>query len=135
MLDSRTQCKSLKLKWIKYIKEQHNMTSQDVWYTWITKCIPNMDILDFLRCNLNAKDMNNVCKFHDASFWQEVLNNWSEWNFNQYPMTREYIISQPIWFNSLLKIGGNIIFYKIWYSQGIFTIKQLIIDNRWITGG
>ena len=133
MLDSRAQCKALKLKWIKYIKEQHTMTSQDFWYTWITKCIPNIDILDFLHCNLNAKDMNTICKRQSASFWHELLNNWSKWNFNPHPMTREYIINQPIWFNSLIKIGGNIVFHRKWYNQGIFTIRQLRVNNRWIT--
>ena len=48
MLDSRTQCKSLKLKWIKHIKDSIEKPVKDFWYMWLLKCIPNMDIIDFL---------------------------------------------------------------------------------------
>ena len=53
MLDSRTQCKALKLKWIKIIKNAHEKATQDFWYMWLMLCTPEMDILDFLKCNLD----------------------------------------------------------------------------------
>ena len=61
MIDSRTQCKALKLKWIKYIKESYDKPKQDFWYMWLLECLPNMDIKDFLQCNLNRKDMESIC--------------------------------------------------------------------------
>ena len=132
MMDSRTQCKALKLKWIKYIKEQYLLNSQDFWFNWLKQCIPQIDIMDLLRCNLNYKDMNMVCKCRCTPFWQEVLQTWSEWNFNAHPMSKMEIINQPIWFNSLLRIGGGTIFYRKWYTHNILTIAQLIVNNRWI---
>ena len=107
MVDSRTQCKALKLKWIKYIKEQYQMSSQDFWFNWLKQCIPQIDIMDLFRCNLNCRDMNKVCRSQCTPFWQEVLQIWSEWNYNDHPMTKLEIIRPPIWFNSLLRIGGS----------------------------
>ena len=54
------QCKALKLKWIKYIKESYDKPKQDFWYMWLLECIPNMNIVDFLQCNLNKKDMESI---------------------------------------------------------------------------
>ena len=62
MIDSRNQCKALKLKWIKYIKTEYKNTErQDFWYAWVRYCLPKIDVMDFLKCNLNKKDVDAIC--------------------------------------------------------------------------
>ena len=133
MIDSKIQCKSLKLKWIHYIKKQYEKNSPDFWFTWLQYCIPKMDIMDFLKCNLNVSDMNTICSFYSMTFWQEVFTVWSEWNYDPNPPYKDCMMNQSIWYNSLLRIGGKPIFRIKWYNQNVKLIKDLIINNRWIT--
>ncbi|MEK6264009.1 MAG: reverse transcriptase family protein [Clostridium sp.] len=133
MIDSRTQCKSLKLKWITNIKKQYQSSSKDFWYMWVLQGIPNMDMIDFLKCNLNTTDLSNVCKWEKHSFWYEVFSVWCEFNYAQHPQCKEYIINQPIWYNSLLKIGGKPVFLQKWYKKCVKNVKDLIAGNKWIT--
>ena len=81
LIDSRTQCKYLKLKWINNIKEQYQSSSKDFWYVWVQEGIPKMDMIDFLKCNLSTADLNNVCKWNEKSFWYEVFLVWCEYNY------------------------------------------------------
>ena len=77
--------------------------------------------------------MEVVGKWPKGCFWHEVLEIWSEWNYNSYPMVKETIINQFIWYNSLLRVGKKPFFYKSWYDKDIKTIQDIIVDNRWIT--
>ena len=79
-----------------------------------------MDIMDFLKFNLNVSDMNLVCAWNGLTFWQEVFTVWSEWNYDAHPPYKDCILNQPIWYNSLLRIGGKIIFKIKWYNNNIF---------------
>ena len=64
-----------------------------------------MGIKDFLQCNLNRKDMEIICTWPKDSFWHDVFDVWCEWNFATHPQGKENIINQPIWYNSLVRIG------------------------------
>ena len=133
MIDARTQCKALKMRWIKAIKYQHSASSQDFWYAWLKTKLPDVDILFFLRCNLNKTDLKKVCTLVNSPFWLEVLELWCEYNFANYTMNKQEILHQPIWFNSLLKIGKKLVFNKKWYDKNIKLMSDLIVNNRWIT--
>ena len=133
MIDSRTQCKSLKLKWIKQIKEQYHKKQQDFWFIWLQQCLPKMDILDFLKCNLSTSDLNYICKWQENSFWQEVFSVWCDLNYNPHSQQKAIILNQPIWHNSLMKIGRKTIFRMNWYNKKVITIEDLIVGNRWMT--
>ena len=133
MIDARSQCDALKLKWIQAIKTQYNSISQDFWFSWLQSNMPKVDIIFFLKCNIKPEDMAKVCKLVKGSFWYEILQLWSVWNYNAYPVLKKDILSQPIWFNSLLKINNKILYNKVWYNNNIRYISDLILNNKWCT--
>ena len=133
MVDVRTQSKALKLKWINAIKKQYNKDLQDFWYSWVISCIPKVDLMYFLNCNLCSKDINIACSFKPNSFWFEIFSIWGEWNYNPHPVHKEQILKQPLWFNSLLKIKNKYVFYKNWYNHHIRYIEDLLLHDKWMT--
>ena len=118
---------------IETIKNQYNNGLQDFWYSWIVKCIPNVDLRYFLQCNLSSTDINKVCKFNQSSFWYEVFSIWGDWNYDPYPVHKEQILKQPLWYNSLLKIQNKHLFYRNWYNHEIGYVSDLIQHDNWIT--
>ena len=42
----------------------------------------------------------------------------------------QHVLSQPIWLNPLIKIGGNMCMNKIWCENGVFFVNNLISENK-----
>jgi hypothetical protein len=42
----------------------------------------------------------------------------------------QHVLSQPIWFYPLIKIGGNMCMNKICCENGVFFVNDLISDNK-----
>jgi hypothetical protein len=42
----------------------------------------------------------------------------------------QHVLSQPIWLNSLIKIGGNMCKNKICCENGVFFVSNLISENK-----
>ena len=60
------------------------------------------------------------------------MTSWFEYTLNS-PCTKIEVLNQLIWFNSCIKIDKNIIFYKAWYEKGVKYVKDLVLDNRFLT--
>ena len=124
----------LKLQWIKRLIKEH-----DPWKQYILSRTPfegNEDILYlFLEANQNWADfsywykpnMNNICT--------EIFQKWCQYNFwaIEQNCSRKKVLSESIWFNSNIKIGGKSVFKKHWYTCGLTHIKNLVWNNRWLT--
>ena len=54
--------------------------------------------------------MKDIVKFHESSFWSNVLKEWCDINYNNYIYNRSEVLSQSIWLNSHRKI----------WKQGLF---------------
>ena len=56
---------------------------------------------------------------------KEILLIWSEINFEERITSASEFSEQSLWYNSLIRINDNPIFYKEWYRKGIIKVKHL----------
>ena len=57
-------------------------------------------------------------------FTRELLEIWSEVNFEDVVKTKEQFLEQPIWHNSLIRIENKPVFNKKLFSLGISKVKD-----------
>ena len=78
---------------------------------------------DIWRCNLAPQDVKDIRI--NNQFWADVLKCWCE--FSYYRNVR--IENQIIWYNSRIKIGKKIFFWKDCWSKGLMYVHQLFSDK------
>jgi len=133
MLDIRSQCYALKLKWIGMLSSIDIEENMDVWKEWVYLNTPNVSIKYLLCCNLSNKDLHQVVKFDKNSFWYEVFTEWCNLNHDPEPYTAADVYGQSIWFNSKIKKGNKVIFHSNWYNHGIRYLRDLLDGDRFYT--
>ena len=52
-------------------------------------------------------------------FWKNVINVWASVKDDS-PTAPEEILSQPIWYNGRIRVGGHPVFFSHWAKSGIF---------------
>jgi len=132
MVDCRKQHKALKIKWLSNVLYQCNLNCTDLWFEWLCNNI-HVDIKYLLKCNLHCDDLRQALNMPINNFWYEVLYYWCELNFDPQPLFDGEIRQQCLWFNSLIKSGKKVYYKPVWYTKGIKTVDDLILNNRWIT--
>ena len=110
MIDILSFNKSLKTTWIKKYLGTEN---QGKW-----------KLFSISLSNLNKIDTANIFKKQD-NFLKEILLIWSEINFEECITSASQFSEQSLWYNSLIRINDNPIFYKEWYRKGIIKVKHL----------
>ena len=132
MLDVRSKCKALKIKWLKLLvqAEQDPVDQKDFWIQWFLSNIPKVDVSFLLKCNLKWEDMKRIIKFPESSMWCNVLQEWCALNYTKNIHTRSEVLLQGIWFNSHRKTGNKVCFNANMYNHGIRYIQDLVIGNR-----
>ena len=68
----------------------------------------------FSPATLVKKDLLTRVEARDP-FFKEVLNVWTEVNFEPYLKSIEHFNSQTLWLNLLFKISNKTFFYKDWF--------------------
>ena len=64
-------------------------------------------------------------------FWKDVFLNLSELKQKRGELVdSQHVLSQPIWLNPLIKIGGNMCMNKICCENGVFFVNDLISENK-----
>ena len=64
-------------------------------------------------------------------FWKDAFLNLSELKQETGKLVdSQHVLSQPIWLNSLIKIGGNMCMNKICCENVIFFVNDLISENK-----
>ena len=64
-------------------------------------------------------------------FWKDVVLNLSELKQEKGELVdSQHVLSQPIWFNPLIKIGGNMCMDNICCENGVFCVNDLISENK-----
>ena len=74
--------------------------------------------------NVNIKG-NDVVKLFQNSFWRDVLQAWSSFNYKPQPQGKE-ILGQFLWFNSHIRIGGKPILMNKPYKEGLKYLSQIV---------
>ena len=62
--------------------------------------------------------------------WKDVFICWSEDNFNEKLETKEEVFQQYLWFNSHLKIKGEIICFLEFIEVGINYVGDICDGNK-----
>jgi len=135
MVDSRSQCKALKVKWLHKLMYDKDNILEEFWLHWVNYNIPDVKLDYLLKCNINYKDINNVIKFKVNSMWSEIFVEWCHLNYDFLPLTKDDIVNQTLWFNSHIKIGKKLVFNKKLYQAGVCYIKDIVKDHRFLTTG
>ncbi len=79
-----------------------------------------------LKCNISEKDAKSMPIIN--SFWKDVLISWCTYNFKE-PSTKADVRSQVLWFNSCLKIGGQLYLINKAKNAGIIYVRDIVHDN------
>ena len=61
---------------------------------------------------------------------REILCIWVEVNFEGSIQSQNQFLEQPLWYNSLIRVGNKPIFYKKLFSKGISKVKDIMRDHN-----
>ena len=125
MLDIESFNKALKCSWIKKYLDDNNKGKWKLFMDMELECSGKL----LLTCNLSKKDFLTRVEARDP-FFREIINVWTEVNFEPLLKSIEHFNSQILWLNSLFKIDNKIFFYKDWFSNGVIQVKDLLKDEN-----
>ena len=121
--DIFSYCKALKISWIKRYIDPFNFSD---WKKLLTDKIETMGGDKFW--GLTKQGLKLVSsKIQFGHFWTNVIHIWADLQEN-FTAAPETILSQPLWYNELIKINRRPYFYKNLCENGIFYINDIIDD-------
>ena len=122
MLDIASFNKALKIVWIKKYLDKENYSK---WKIFVDLELQNKGGAIFLTGNLNKKDLDNYYVFNDP-FIKEIIEIWSDVNYERQITSKQQLQSQSLWHNSLIRIANRPVCYKKWINKGITKVKQIM---------
>ena len=100
MIDIASFNKALKSVWIrKYLDE----SNKGKWKIFVDAELENLGGQAVLRGNLDIKDSKKLAN-NLSPFLKEILEIWSELNYQGSIETVESFLTQSLWYNSLIRI-------------------------------
>jgi len=60
---------------------------------------------------------------------KEILEIWSEANYEEKIVSVYHFRSSPLWYNSLIRVGNRPVFFKEWFLKGITKVEHLMDDS------
>ena len=94
LIDLKTKEQALKIKWVKLAMEPKE-------FFWKHAMRSLMPIPELYECNIKRDKAKEIFKVD--TFWNSVLEAWSEINYHK-PVQREEILGQVIWYNSHIQL-------------------------------
>ena len=125
MVDVKIFSKALKATWIKKYLDQNNHAK---WKLVFDLQLQDLGGATFFRGNLNQKDVLKVGKVSDV-FLQEILQIWSGVTFEDCMSSVTQLRSQPLWFNSLVRVENKPMYYALWATKGIQVVSDLMVNE------
>lgn len=123
MIDLCLKDKCLKLNWIRRL-----CNDPGCWKDYFLEKLPvDNDNLDyFFNCNLKYCEIPFY--INKNSIWNDVMKYWCEFNFEKEEclLRSNEILAAHIWYNSNIKVGNKVIFWKQWYNKGLEIINDVI---------
>ena len=126
MIDIASFTKSLKTVWIKKYLDDSN---RGKWKYFFEVELKKYGGKLVFTCNLHKRDISKSISVQDP-FLQEILEIWSEINFDAKIKTEQQFLEQHIWHNSLIRIENRPVFYKHLFLHGITKVAHLMTDSR-----
>ena len=78
--------------------------------------------------NLDIKDTKKLAN-NLSPFLKEILEIWSELNYQGSIETVESFLAQSLWCNSLIRVMDKPVFYKSWCQVGISHVNQIVKEQ------
>ena len=111
---------ALKISWIRRITQKTTKLTY-----LLESSFPN--ILNFTKYGLHY--IREKLRTIDNKFWYDTFQAWISFSNNVRPETWNELLTEPIWYNIHLKVGGKPIFYKNYAEKGVLYISDLIDEN------
>ena len=108
MIDIASFNRFLKATWIKKYLDKENCGS---WKRFFDSELDKYGGEVTLTGNLNIKDSRNIIEVSDP-FFKEILEIWSEANYDENIMSDYHLRSSTLWYNSLTRVENRPVFYK-----------------------
>ena len=86
-----------------------------------------MEATPFLKEILTKKDINKLSV--DDPFVKEIIEIWSDTFFEGKIVSKDHLLSLPLWQNSLIRINNTPVLYTDWLLTGITQVKHLMDDS------
>jgi len=125
MIDIASFNKALKSVWIRKYLDENN---KGKWKLFLTLSSKTLEAKLFFRGNLDIKDSKKLAN-NLSPFLKEILEIWSELNYQGSIETVESFLAQSVWYNSLIRIMDKPVFYKSWYQMGISRVNQIVKEQ------
>ena len=77
----------------------------------------------------DTRDTLDIAKVSNA-FFREILEIWGGINFEKQIMSEEHFLDQPLWYNSLIRIGNKPVFFKDWLGKGVTKVRHLLGNDN-----
>jgi exonuclease III len=123
MIDADCMARALKTKWMSNLTDPDN---KDHKWTVIPKLFFDcMNLYDFCACNYDL----NMIPPYIPRFYKQALIGLSELR-NVDPSDALEICNQSIWYNRNITLNRKPLFYKHWYSKGVFNIGDILAENN-----
>ena len=118
----------LKIEWVRRLHDPNG----DTVITKLAYHFINTRITSelFWQCNFSKEDCKIFAK--DSLFWKSVVQSWAQYNFDS-PNTDTEVVNQILWYNSYIKIQGNLVFWQDWFEKGVIYLKDIIIEDKLMT--
>ena len=125
MIDVVSFNKSLKASWItKYLDSENSSKWKTIFNLELGKYGGNA----FFKGNLNKKDIDKLSI--DDPFAKEIIEIWSDTFFEGKIVSKDHLLSLPLWQNSLIRINNTPVLYTDWLLKGITQVKHLMDDSH-----
>ena len=125
MIDIASFNKALKSVWIrKYLDE----SNKGKWKLFFDAELEKLGGKIVFRGNLDVKDSKKLAN-NLSPFLKEILEIWSELNYQGSIETVESFLTQSLWYNSLVRVMDKPVFYKSWHQMGISHVNQIVKEQ------
>ena len=125
MIDISSFNKALKSVWIrKYLDE----SNKGKWKLFFDAELEKLGGPTVFRGNLEIKDSKKLAN-NLSPFLKEILEIWSELNYQGSIETVESFLTQSLWYNSLIRVMDKPVYYKSWYQMGISQVNQIVKEQ------
>ena len=122
MVDVQTYIYALKVTWIRRI-----MGAVDAQWCKFFGNIATIPELYYVEGGSKSL-YNSLPPNKYNKFWSDVLIAWSKFCASHVPQNEYDVMTNTLWFNDRIKIGGECIFYNHWAKKGIRFVSD-IMDN------
>ena len=105
---------ALKSTWIRKI-----LNTEGIWQNLLFQ---NVNKAFLLQCG--EQYLDEYINKNKNAFWTDVFKAWKELRTKDSKENIQNLANKPIWMNNDIKVGGNCVFYKHWYRNGIVFIND-----------